>query len=514
MNSIKSILLVSILFLSSISFAQTTEEATLNRQDFKGTANNTVSVTSYEKGNSHYVYSGGDGGNIDVFSLDQNGALSAISRHELAIGKGPARGLVASQISGTDYLFVGNKGANAVEVFKILENGSLERVFILNDTDETYIGTVITLQVIKMKNAAYLFVGGLEKTPGLSCFKIQSNGSLTHVQSQKDNDKIHTDGIIGMYVHKINGKTYLYTGGFQDNGLSGFRVYESGRFKNITNISDNTTDRFLTGTYPVTGVTLGDNHYVVVGHRHHKYYKRINFIKKKDFVYHGDAVSVFKVNKRGELLPHSTLIDDETTLLSGQTRIEILKTNDEEAIVAVGTRDDESIQLCKLNKEGVLSPLSSLKTGFPIYYGLNALKVKDELLFIAGAVRFDLKQLVSYKVALNSPSTKGKVLRHVVNLKFKADVSQNKIDEAVARFSNLKNQIPEIAHMEWGLNNSTEGHSKGFQYCFTLTFNNAHGREIYLFHKAHLALVQKVGPLLDDVFVMDYWTLNTSLQTP
>ena len=29
---------------------------------------------------------------------------------------------------------------------------------------------------------------------------------------------------------------------------------------------------------------------------------------------------------------------------------------------------------------------------------------------------------------------------------------------------------------------------------------------IYLFHKAHLDLVHKIGPIIADVLVIDYWT--------
>ncbi|WPR70746.1 Dabb family protein [Flavobacterium sp. NG2] len=506
MNKIKKNILLGFLLLSTICIAQTIDNPILQRQDFKNTTNNTVTVTNYKKGNTNYLYAGGDSGTIDVFSIDKAGTLTAVSNHKLTNDKGPARGLVADSVDGKDYLFVGNKGANAVEVFKIQNDGSLNRVFVVNDTDQTHLGVVITLQVVHMKQSSYLFVGGLEDNPGLSSFKINSNGSLTHIQSQKDDDKIHTDGIIGMFTHKIKDKTFLYTGGFQDNGVSSFRVYENGTFKNINNIDDNTTDRYLTGTYPVTGITLGGNHYVVVGHRHHKYYKRGNFIKKKDFVYHGDAVSVFKINNKGALIPHSTLIDDDKTMLSGQTRIEILRISDKEAIVAVGTRDDESIQLCKLDAAGILTPLHYLKTGYPIYYGLSSLKIDENLFFVAGSVRFDTKKLVSYKVSPENTNTNGKVLRHIVNLKFKENTNEKEVSEALSTFENLKNKIPEIQNLEWGLNDSTEGHSKGFKYCFTITFKDVHAREIYLFHEAHLQLVSKVGPLLEDVFIMDYWT--------
>jgi 6-phosphogluconolactonase (cycloisomerase 2 family) len=505
MNSIKKLILVCILFLSQISTGQVTDNAMLYRTDFKDiSGKNTVSVTSYEKDGSHYVYAGGVG-NVDVYSLDKDGILTPISNHELHMKKGPSRGMVADNINGTDFLFVANKHGNVIETFKILDNGSLERVALVEDTDETHLGTAITLQVIHMKKASYLFVGGLENTPGLSSFKIQNDGKLTHVQSMKDDEKIHTDGIIGMFTHVIKGKTYLYTGGFQDNGISSFRVYESGKFKHVNSISDNTTDRYLTGAYPVTGVTLGKNNYVIVGHRHHKYYSRGGFIKRPDFVYHGDGVSVFKVNRKGALVPHFVLKDDETTKLQGQTRIEVVSTDNNEAVLAVGTRDDASIQLLKLNKEGILSPINYLETGYSIYYGLRSHKIGDDNFLIAGSFRFDLGKIAAYKISPKI-NREGKVLRHMVNLTYKKTATKEQVNAAVKAFANLINEIPEIADLEWGVNDSTEGHSKGLTHCFTLTFKNEHAREIYLFHKAHLAMVKKIIPVIADVLVLDYWT--------
>ena len=506
MNSIKGFLLISILFLSTICLAQVSDELMLYRKDFKNiSGKNTVSVTSYEKNGSHFVFAGGVG-NIDVYSLNKEGKLTPISNHELYKKKGPARGMVADNINGTDFLFVGNKHGNAIETFKILANGSLERVSLVEDTEDTHLGTAITLQVIHMKQASYLFVGGLENTPGLSSFKIEADGKLNHVQSMKDDDKIHTDGIIGMFTHNFKGKTFLYTGGFQDNGVSSFRVYENGTFKNINNISDNTTDRYLTGAYPVTGVTLGDHRYVIVGHRHHKYYDpTTNFIKRKDFVYHGDGISVFKINKKGTLVPHFVLKDDENTKLAGQTRIEVVSTNNNEAILAVGTRDDASIQLCKLNEKGILSPINYLETGFSIYYGLKSHKIGEDNFLIAGSNRFDLNKVATYKIA-PKVDRNGMTLRHIVNLKYKADATEQQVHEAEEAFVNLKNEIPEITNIEWGINDSEEGASKGFTHTFTITFNDENSREVYLFHKAHLDLVSKVGPIIEDVFVMDYWT--------
>ena len=501
----KNLVILMSFFLCETVIAQVSDKLMLHRTDFKDVyGENTVSITNYKKNGKHYVYVGGFG-DIDVFTLNAEGKLSHVESQAQYKKKGPARGMVADNINGTDYLFVANKHGDAIEVYKIMDDGTLEQTFIIHDTEETHIGIGITLQVVHTKNAAYLFAGGLEEKPGLSCFRIEGGGKLTHVQSMKDDDKIHTDGIIGMFVHKIDGKTFLFTGGFQDNGLSSFRVYDNGKFKNINNISDNTTDRYLTGTYPVSGVKIANNYYVIVGHRHHKYYQRKGFIKKTDFTYHGDALSVFKVTKKGELVPHAILKDDDFTKLQGQTRIEVVSVNDKEAIIAVGTRDDASIQLCKLNEQGMLSPISYLETGFPVYYGLSSLKIDDAYYLISGSFEFGVKKVAAYKVDKDEGSNAGKVLRHVIGLKFQKGTNQVKIDEALASFVDLQNEISEISKFEWGPNNSTEGLNKGFDYCLTYTFNDVHAREIFVFHKAHLKAQKKIAPILEDVFVIDYW---------
>jgi hypothetical protein len=485
--------------------------AELELVDTASTKFNTVTTIAYEMDGNHFVYAGGDSGYLDVFRMNAQGRLFLVETVAMNNTKGPARGLVADKIFGSHYLFAGNKGGNAVEVFKIGEDGKLQRVFMVQDTDETHLGTVITLRILHLKTGAYLFVGGLElESPGLTCFRIEAGGRLVHVQSQTDDEHLHTDGIIGMYHHTINGKTFLFTGGFQDNGVSSFRVYDDGRFENVCNVDDNDTDRFLTGTYPIEGVSLGTNYYLVVGHRHHKYYGNgyaPEFIKKKDFVYHGDGVSIFKVSERGELIPHYVLKDDEETKLVGQTRIELFKLSEEEALVAVGTRDDQSIQLCRLDQAGTLTPTGVLHTGYPIYYGMAAHQINSDRFILAGSVSNKVRKLFSYKVNLPAAPTacaRPQVLRHVVSFKYKPEVTEAQIHKAIQQFAALQKSIPEIIGFEGGLNNSTEGHSKGFTHCFTVTFPDESAREIYLVHPEHLALVEKVKPLLEDVFVMDY----------
>ena len=76
-----------------------------------------------------------------------------------------------------------------------------------------------------------------------------------------------------------------------------------------------------------------------------------------------------------------------------------------------------------------------------------------------------------------------------------------KVEEA---FQALKGKIPQIVALEWGTNVSKEKLDKGFTHCFLLTFKNEQDRDAYIVHPDHKAFGKIVGPVLDDVFVIDF----------
>ena len=100
----------------------------------------------------------------------------------------------------------------------------------------------------------------------------------------------------------------------------------------------------------------------------------------------------------------------------------------------------------------------------------------------------------------------GKQLRHIVLFKFKEDASEAEIAKVEEVFANLPEKISEIKDFEWGINNSPENLNKNFTHGFLLTFDSEEGRDIYLPHPDHKAFVEIVSPILEDVFVLDYWT--------
>lgn len=109
-------------------------------------------------------------------------------------------------------------------------------------------------------------------------------------------------------------------------------------------------------------------------------------------------------------------------------------------------------------------------------------------------------------IANEMSSEPDSLLRHVVLFSFKETSSSDDVASVEKAFADLQNKIPQIYGYEWGLNNSPEGLEKGFTHCFFLTFKSEEDRAIYLPHPDHKAFGELLGPHLEDVLVIDYWT--------
>jgi hypothetical protein len=97
-------------------------------------------------------------------------------------------------------------------------------------------------------------------------------------------------------------------------------------------------------------------------------------------------------------------------------------------------------------------------------------------------------------------------LHHVVCFKFKSTASPDEIKKVETAFRALKQKIPQVVTLEWGTNVSKEQRDKGFTHCFLLSFKSEKDRDAYIEHPEHKAFGKIVGPVLDDVFVIDFWS--------
>ena len=135
------------------------------------------------------------------------------------------------------------------------------------------------------------------------------------------------------------------------------------------------------------------------------------------------------------------------------------------------------------------------------------MKVRPFLLFI-GIAAISLS-FISFTLNQNhnpDMKTEDSVLRHIVLFKFKEGTTAAQIQDFEKAFAALENKIPEVRSFEWGLNNSPEGLEKRFTHCFLITFHSEKDRDVYLPHPDHQEFVALIGPSVEDVLVVDYWS--------
>jgi hypothetical protein len=122
------------------------------------------------------------------------------------------------------------------------------------------------------------------------------------------------------------------------------------------------------------------------------------------------------------------------------------------------------------------------------------------------AVTFPAARPLAADAGKPAGAATGRALYHVVSFKFKETATKEQIKEVEEAFAALPAKIPTITSFAAGTNVSPEKHAKGFTHGFVLTFASDKDRDDYLVHPDHAAFGKLVGPVLADVFVIDFWS--------
>jgi hypothetical protein len=122
---------------------------------------------------------------------------------------------------------------------------------------------------------------------------------------------------------------------------------------------------------------------------------------------------------------------------------------------------------------------------------------------LAGCVSVHETRHVTEKKAAKEPA---RLLRHVVLFKFKTTTTEEQVRTIEDAFCALPDKIGTIHDLEWGTDVSVENLSQGFTHCFLVSFLSEADRAAYLPHPDHKAFGTLLGPYLDKVLVVDYWT--------
>ncbi|MEA5597548.1 Dabb family protein [Rivularia sp. UHCC 0363] len=95
-------------------------------------------------------------------------------------------------------------------------------------------------------------------------------------------------------------------------------------------------------------------------------------------------------------------------------------------------------------------------------------------------------------------------IQHMALLKFKPEITAEKIEELFNQLAELKELIPGITYFSGGYDSSNEGLNKEFTHGFLTTFDSIEARDTYLPHPEHERVKAELLPYINDIIVFDF----------
>ncbi|MFF2910968.1 Dabb family protein [Paenibacillus sp. NPDC057934] len=94
---------------------------------------------------------------------------------------------------------------------------------------------------------------------------------------------------------------------------------------------------------------------------------------------------------------------------------------------------------------------------------------------------------------------------HIVLFKFNEKGTTEKQEQAIRQVQSFKGNIPGIVELSAGINETEEtANMNGYALGIRVTFQDQQACRDYMNHPLHQELLQSVGPLVDNVVVVDY----------
>ena len=227
--------------------------------------NGASSVTTASVDGETYLFVAGfnDAG-VSVFRVESGGTLVNVENvsDSGALDFNGASPVTTASVGGETYFFVAGFNDAGVSVFRVQSDGVLINVHNVLDTGDLELNGAVSVTTASVAGETYLFVAGFNDD-GVSVFRVESGGTLVNVHNVPDTDILELEGAVSVTTASVGGETYLFVAGFTDNGVSVFRVESGGTLVNVHNVPD--TDILeLEGAVSVTTASVGGETYLFV----------------------------------------------------------------------------------------------------------------------------------------------------------------------------------------------------------------------------------------------------------
>ena len=209
-------------------------------------------LTAAAVGDKTFVFvAGNEDHGISSFEVAANGSLTSRSN----VSDTPStnlespRSLITAQVDNRTFLAVASDLDDGISIFEVSNTGALTNRDNVKDigggVNYRFDGSY-ALASAQIQDKTYVFVGGFSDD-GITVFELSSNGILTYRSSLDDSQdsRFELDGLQGLSVAQIRGKTFLSAVSFHDSGMSLFEVDAFGQLENLANLNDSQNGDYL-----------------------------------------------------------------------------------------------------------------------------------------------------------------------------------------------------------------------------------------------------------------------------
>ena len=204
---------------------------------------------------------------VSVFNVANDGMLTRVQdvddADDVNLELDGARSVTTAVAGGTTYLFVAGQFDSGVSVFSVAnDDGMLTSVTNVTDDGRLELDNAFSVTTAVVGGTIYLFVAG-NRDDGVSVFSVANNGMLASVTNVTDAGRLELNGATSVTTAVAGGTTCLFVAGFNDDGVSVFSVANNGMLTNVTNVTD-AGSLELASASSVTTAVVSDTTYLFV----------------------------------------------------------------------------------------------------------------------------------------------------------------------------------------------------------------------------------------------------------
>jgi 6-phosphogluconolactonase (cycloisomerase 2 family) len=319
-----------------------------------------VAVKMVEVGGTSYLLAMGTLEGISVFEANADGSLTNVFN---VADSGPfqlsgGRDLAVADVGGTTYVFAAGSIDDGVSVFSMGTDGSLTNVANIADSGTVNLNGAQSLATAVVGGTTYLTVAGADDN-GISVFSVATDGTLTHTGNADDDGTLALADVRSLETITVGSNSYVIGAGYDDNGISAFKINSDGTLTHTETISDSGSMN-LTGASAITTATVNGTGYVFVG-------------SSTD-----NGISVFSIDSNGNL---ANVANTGSSVLSAIKGMDVFEYNGQTYLAASGSSSN-TVKLYEVANDGSLTQAYSLSDNGTInlnnVWGIDAASVGGE----------------------------------------------------------------------------------------------------------------------------------------